>query len=269
MEVGCCCNMIATGTDGIGLEWAETLKNAGCDYLELPLAQIMALDEGKFQRLLAGLEKAGIPCRACNNFFPASVRLTGPNVDPIAVTEYIVEAIKRASKLGAETIVFGSSGAKNVPQGFSHEEAARQLVGLLRTVGFLVHSAGIRIAVEPLNRNESNIINTLSEGLSLVKAVGMPEIMLLIDYYHFAVEGDRLETVRKDADKIIHVHFANPCGRTFPCTDDTGDYESFFTFLRLIRYNRRFSIEAYSKNIKRDVIPALTCIRSLAGQTGI
>lgn len=158
--------MLGDKNDAVGRRYIGTLKEAGYDYMELPLAQIMELSETSFSELAEEAEKTGLFCECCNNFFPASVRLTGETVDPAKVQEYVKRAIDRAVKLGSRVIVFGSSGAKNVPEGFPYDRAFGQIADVLRMIDTYAASAGIHIAIEPLNRQESNIIQNLEEGKS-------------------------------------------------------------------------------------------------------
>lgn len=125
------------------------------------------------------------------------MRLTGETVDPAKVQEYVKRAIDRAVKLGSRVIVFGSSGAKNVPEGFPYDRAFGQIADVLRMIDTYAASAGIHIAIEPLNRQESNIIQNLEEGKKLMTEAGGPSIRLLADYYHFMLEKESLETLKK------------------------------------------------------------------------
>ena len=85
--------MLGDKNDAVGRRYIGTLKDAGYDYMELPLAQIMELSENSFSELAEEAEKTSLPCECCNNFFPASVRLTGETVDPAKVQEYVKRAI--------------------------------------------------------------------------------------------------------------------------------------------------------------------------------
>jgi D-psicose/D-tagatose/L-ribulose 3-epimerase len=87
-----------------------------------------------------------------------------------------------------QVIVFGSSGACQVPEGFSKKEAFEQLVDFGKRAGPEARSRNITIAIEPQRREESNIINTTAEELAWVKAVNHPNIQLMMDYDHFSVE---------------------------------------------------------------------------------
>lgn len=109
--------MLGDSSEPIGRRYMNLLYRAGYDYMELPLAQIMELSEAGFEELLSQIQESGIPCECCNNFFPASVRLTGEEADPPKISEYVKGAMDRAVRLGAKIIVFGSSGAKKCAGG--------------------------------------------------------------------------------------------------------------------------------------------------------
>lgn len=246
MKLGCCLNMLGNSGDPVGRSYIGAAQKAGYDYVELPLAQVMELDRQGFDGLLEQLRESGICCRACNNFFPASVRLTGGDVRPGKVKDYLQRAVERASMLGAEVIVFGSSGAKNVPEGFDRKRAWEQIADTLRWADACILAAGIRIAIEPLNRQESNIILNLTEGEELRRMAKVPSVRLLVDYYHFTMEAEETETLRKRMPEIAHVHFAEPEGRSFP-ERPKEQYERFFQILRAGGYDGLVSVEAYAK----------------------
>jgi sugar phosphate isomerase/epimerase len=76
--------------------------------------------------------------------------------------------------LGVRLIVFGSSGARQVPEGFSKKEAFEQLVDFGKRTGPEARARDITIAIEPQRREESNIINNTAEALAWVEAVTTP-----------------------------------------------------------------------------------------------
>lgn len=162
----------------------------------------------------------------------------------------------RAVRLGAKIIVFGSSGAKNVPEGFDYHRALCQTADALRIIDAFALPAGIRIAIEPLNRRESNIICSLEEGALLMKEADRSSIRLLVDYYHFMMEKESLETLVALTEDIIHVHFAEPAGRSFPTAEQEA-YREFFTVLKEKGYDGRVSIEAYGKEPEKELEKAV------------
>jgi sugar phosphate isomerase/epimerase len=257
--------MVSTLQDGIGAEWVEELKEIGYDYVELPLAQIMDLNDEEFSRLKDKIFSSGLNCELCNNFFPARIKLTGSEVNNTAISEYINEALHRAAQLGVKIIVFGSSGAKNVPQGFPKDRAWTQIVSLLQYINGEVKKYGITIVIEPINRFESNIVNTVAEGLTLAKEVAGENVKLLVDYYHLVMEKEGQEVLLEAGDYLRHIHFAGPTGRVYPNEFDLElyDYKAFLTTLKRVGYDGRISIEAYTKDFVNDAKNSLLLLKKL------
>lgn len=261
MKVGCCVSMVSEQRGGSGSERIPALAAAGYDYVEMPLAQMMELADEEFDLLAENVGRSGIPCEACNNFFPPTIRLTGSDVNIRLVEEYIDKALDRSHRLGAKIIVFGSSGAKNVPAGFDHRKAWEQIVDVLRVIDEQIGERDITVAIEPLCKRESNIVNNAREGWMLATQVDRRHIMLLIDYYHLTVEGEDQSIIAQVSGYLRHLHVANPQGRLFPKPGDDADYRTFFHHLRHAGYDGRVSIEAYTENFLRAAPEALSTIR--------
>jgi sugar phosphate isomerase/epimerase len=260
---GCCGSMISPATDPVGGEIVESLARFGFDYIELSLAHLTALPEGEFDGLQKRLERSGITCEACNNFFPPSVRLTGPEARLSAALEYANGALGRAARLGGRIVVFGSSGAKNVPQGFPVDAAWQQIRELLGHLGSMAARQGITIVIEPLCKQESNLVNNAAEGLRLAREVDHPNIRLLIDYYHLMMEHEDPDILLEAGPMIRHLHFAQVAGRAFPQDPDDG-YVRFFDRLRRIGYAGRCSIEAYTRDFAAEAPRALGLLKTTA-----
>ncbi len=255
--------MVAQQPDGTGIEWLGTLEELGFDYVELSLSHIMNQTEDEFRDFRKILEKSRLGCEACHNFFPGSIRLTGEEVDLEKALEYAGRAIRRVSKLGADVIVFGSAKAKNVPKGFSYTRAWQQIVDLLQRVHKIAERFGITIAIEPVNKKESNIINRVDEALELYRRAKRTSIQVLADYYHMMVEAEDFRIIRNTAGSLRHVHFAHMEGRTYPVSSQQS-YRDFFHELKAANYDARVSIEAYSNNFREDAARALKVLRPLA-----
>ena len=212
------------------------------DYIELSLSTVLdpLQDDPAFASQMAMLESLAMPARACNNFVNSQVKLVGPGADWDEVELYVERAFARAQALGIERIVFGSGGARMVPEGYSRAKAWGQLVRFCNLCADRAYEELI-IAIEPLNRGECNIINTFTEALQLARDVDRPEIRVLADIYHFEVESEPLEDIREGADWLEHVHLADS-GRLYP---GSGSYPLFelFELLHDIGYDERASVE--------------------------
>ena len=260
---GCCGSMIAPVSDPVGLAIVEDLAAFGYDYIELSLRDLALLSEPALVAHTARLRSSGLGCEVCNNFFPPEVCLTGPAADLGAALRYAEHALATAARVGASIVIFGSSGARNVPAGFSHDDAWAQLRSLLVALAPIAGRHGITIAIEHLNRGESNILNSVAEGWRMAQEVAHPHVRLLIDAYHLLVENEPLAILAQVAPAIAHVHVAQGIDRIFPSGHDNA-LTAFFTALRSTGYAQRCSVEAYPRDFATDAPRALATCRTLS-----
>jgi D-psicose/D-tagatose/L-ribulose 3-epimerase len=239
----------------------DSVKAAGFDYLEVRTSEIAALSDADFDQAAAKLRQIGLPTPSANLFIPATIKVTGPAIDKERQMEYVRHALDRVSRLGVTLVVFGSGGARQVPDGFSHDEAFAQLVDFGKRIAPEARAHHITIAIEPLRHQETNIVNNSLEGLAWVKAVNDPNIQLMIDFYHFAVEKEDPSDILKVKDHLRHLHMANPNGRVIPADWNEYDYAPFFAELRKIHYDRLISVEASTKDLAAQGPPAITLLR--------
>ena len=258
------CGCMISPADPLGADIVEQLATLGYDYLELSLRDLAALPETAFTRLVTRLQRAGVPCEACNNFFPAEIRLTGPAADLPAAVAYARLALARAARLGVKVVVFGSSGARNVPAGFPLDAAWAQLRALLVALGPVAEEHGLTIVIEHLNRGESNILNSIAEGWRMAREVAHPRIRVLADAYHVRQENEDPAILAQVTPPLAHVHVAQRAERVFPDGNDAA-LAAFFRQLRAASYTGRVSIEGYTKDFSADAARALRVCRELSG----
>jgi sugar phosphate isomerase/epimerase len=255
--------MISPGRDPIGIQIVETLAALGYDYIELSLRDLVALPAPALDALAERLRRAGLTCEACNNFFPPEVRLTGPAADLSAALRYAGRAFATAARIGVRTIVFGSSGARNLPAGFPLEAGWAQLRTLLRALGPLADARDITLAIEPLNRGEANILHTVAEGARLAQEVAHPRVRLLADSFHVLQENEDPAILPAVGSALAHIHIAETAARGFPTGADAA-LRRFFAELLASGYTGRISIEAVTENFSSDAARALRVGRELA-----
>jgi sugar phosphate isomerase/epimerase len=217
----------------------------GFDYIEPSAADIAGMSEDNFRVYADQVLSSPIRCEAFNSFIrrPELVVL-GNEVPVAALNDYMEACLARCRKLGASIVVWGSAGSRRVPDGFSRERARQQIAEFLGMAGDVARRYEIVIAIEPLRRQESNILNSGAESLEMVRMVKHPNVRMIIDYYHMREENENPRIVETAKNEIVHLHFANPSGRIWP--RDPGedrDYESFFLYLKNAGYRGRISIE--------------------------
>ena len=159
-----------------------------------------------------------------------------------------------------KTLVFGSSGSRNIPDGFPRKEGMDQFISLCKKIAPLAEKYDVTIVLEPLNKGESNIINSVAEGAEIVTSVDHKNFMLLADIFHMLRENEGAENIIKHGDLIRHIHIAENTGREAPGANGE-DFTRYFRALREIDYKGLMSIECNWKDLTLQAQPALTELR--------
>ncbi|GAB4444386.1 MAG: 5-keto-L-gluconate epimerase [Anaerolineae bacterium] len=138
-------------------------------------------------------------------------RLSFTSDDP-AVRRAAIERIKSHIPLAAE---FGASVILGLirgisPQGQSHEQSMDYLVAALQECSAAAAPHGVKYALEPLNRYETDLIHTVADGLALIDRVGADNFGLLLDTFHMNIEEPSMEaSIRACGERIFHFHVAD------------------------------------------------------------
>lgn len=250
-----------------GIDDIDRVRAAGFDYIELRTAEIANLSDADYDRLVERIKSTGFPVPTTYQFILGKMKITGADINKEEEKAYFQKALDRVEKLGVRTVVVGSGTARQYPEGFSKEEAFRQLIDFFKRLGPEARTRKIVIAIEPLRREESNIINSMGEGLQLVEAVNDPNIQLNLDFYHLASEKEDPAIILKAANHIAHVHMANPVGRVFPLKWDEYNYSAFFENLRKIGYDKEVSVEASTKDFPNEAPRSIAFLRNAMAET--
>lgn len=148
-----------------------------------------------------------------------------------------------------------------VGRGPTDEELERSAQGLKEVARF-AREFGVNLALEPLNRYETYLINTSEQGLWMIERIGEPNVGLLLDTYQMNIEEkDFYDAIISAGDRLLHCHV---------CENDRGipgtglvQWDRVFQALREINYQGVLTIESFVSSIPE--IAAATCIwRSLA-----
>jgi sugar phosphate isomerase/epimerase len=220
------------------------IRDAGFDYIELPTGALMsATDEPAFQRIMHEVGQMGLPVEACNVFIPATLKITGPHVERAPLWQYAATALQRMGEIGVRVCVFGSGGARSIPDGFDRAQALDQLAAFLDHVQEVSARHGVRIVIEPLNHTESNVFNSVAESDDFTQDRGLTGIGVLADLYHISVEGESYDGMTAAGERLGHAHVAD-ADRSAPGEGAETDYAGFFRTLKRMRYPGAISIEA-------------------------
>lgn len=242
------------------LEAAAFLRDAGYDYIELTVVSLMPeKSDEECRELLQQVSGSPLPAEAFNVFLPGDLKITGPEVDSERLERYLQSSLKRVADLGGRVVVFGSGGARRVPDGFPRERAWEQLRGFLCKAADCAEEFGVVLAIEPLNSKECNIVNSVSEAVQLSEEVNRQSVKVLADMFHMVEDGEPLENVAIAGRRLAHVHVADT-GRLYPGSG-CNDFRTFFRVLKSIGYDARISIECRWGDFNAEAPKALEFLK--------
>ena len=255
MRFGCC---VSTP------EQIAILAREGYDFCELPASSVQPFEEdAAAEPALLALERAPLRAESFNVLVPARLPLVGPDADQAALRSYLHRAFGRMVRLGGQVAVLGSGGARRIPDGYPRDKALSQLAAAVALAVDEAGVAGITLALEHLNRSETNTVNSVAEAQSFIAQDRLVDrgLRLLVDLHHLEVEHEPLEQVRAGADWIAHVHVADG-GRRQPGAGGY-DYAGFMRVLRECNYDRRISAECQWADLAAQAGPALAYMRRM------
>ena len=225
------------------------IKSMGYDAVEIPVEYPEKIDAKKVK---AALDQHGLEAIVCGAFGP-SRDLT--HDDP-AVHEncfqYITQCMDLCNAWDAKFLagpMYSAVGKARMVSVDQRKIEWERAVSNIHKVSKLAHERSLEIALEPLNRFESDLINTAEDVMRLIKDVNHQSAKVLLDGFHMAIEESDLEkAITTVGDKLIHVQVSEN-HRGTPGTGQTP-WESFKNGLTKIKYKGVVSIESFTPEIK-------------------
>lgn len=184
-------------------------KSLGFDAVELFPPGPDAIDPAELRKLLddSGLSLAAVGTGA--GWVKHRLTLTSPDADTHGrAMAFVEDMIEFAADFGAPVIIGSMQGRAG--DGVSTETALGYLSQALLNLGLYAAKLGVPLLYEPLNRYETNLINTLADGVNLLKGLATTNVKLLADLYHMNIEEANLaDALRATGALVGHVHFAD------------------------------------------------------------
>jgi len=225
------------------------IKSMGYDAVEIPVEYPELIDA---KVVKSALEQNGLSAIVCGAF-GSSRDLT--HEDPLVhenCFQYIIQCLELCNEWEAKFLagpMYSSVGkARMVSQEQRKIEWERAVTNIYK-VSKLAHERGLEIALEPLNRFESDMINTAEDVMRLIRDVNHPAAKVLLDGFHMSIEERNLEeAITLVGDKLIHVQVSE----NYRGTPGTGltPWDSFKRGLSKINYQGVVSIESFTPEIK-------------------
>jgi D-psicose/D-tagatose/L-ribulose 3-epimerase len=237
----------------------DRMKAQGFDFVELLVPEPGELDPGATGQALrdAGL---GVVLAARVNLDPNLA--SGDAAKRQGGVDYLRYATDAAVAMGASIVGGPLTGnplvfAGRPPAPIAEDERlARKdrCVAGLKAAGEHASGAGVTLAVEPLNRFESDVLSTTQQAMELLDAVDHPAVALMLDTFHMHMEEASIpEAIRLAGSRTVHFQ-ANENHRGFPGTGAT-DWVAVFRALHETGYAGPVSLEPFRRNDDRFGVP--------------
>lgn len=269
MTIGCCLpgnpfmpkENAAAGTADILLAGYQMARDVGYDYAEASVGTLMKLTDEEMEYLADRRDAGEFLIQSCNCFLTGNFRAADAACLP-ELTRYVEEAMKRMRRLGAEVAVFGSGKVRMLP-GQDTAAEIRAIESFLKMCGELGTKYDITVVIEPLNKGETNVFNSVSEGASMVRKLNLERIKLLADAFHMYCENESLSALEENGDILHHIHVAEPPDRAWPGKNGGEYLKEFACHLHGAGYEGRVSIECRFNDFVKEIKSAYPLMREL------
>ena len=188
------------------------LKNAGFDYVELSGRNVCAMEKSAFQELKRLLVATGMPCLGLNAYCPPDIRIAGPGFSKDTAREYAKRCLQRAAELNVRVVGVGSPMSRHLPDGYDRSKALGEAEAFFAMTAEVFATEHIYVCVEALGPCYCNFINHISEAQAVVRAVGMDNLKLVLDFYNMEHSGEADIPLEPFIPDIVHAHISDDAG---------------------------------------------------------
>ncbi|MFC1922265.1 sugar phosphate isomerase/epimerase family protein [Chloroflexota bacterium] len=249
----------STKTD---LDLIDKIKGMGFNFIEIAVESPALIE---LNTLKSTLLQEGMKAVMCGVFGP------GRNLSSLEAEErtnaesYLKWMIDAAAEMDTGLVIgpmYSAVGKARLEDPVDREREWQLAVSGLKAMCKHAAERDVRLAFEPLNRFETDMVNVVEQGLKLIADVGKPNLGLHIDTFHMHLEEkDSAAAIRKAGDRVFHVH-ACENDRGVPGTGQVN-WESIFQALSDINYQGIVSIESFTPEVK-SIARAVNIWRTIA-----
>ena len=244
------------------LDLIDKVAKLGFDLIELCVEDPSTIDP---PTILKRLKHAGIGATVCGAFGPdRDMSADDPAVRANALS-YLKRCIDISEELESDIVVgpmYSAVGRTRMADDAERAAQRRLAADGIRQAADHARPKGIRLGLEPLNRFETDLINTLDQGVVLVEEVGRDNVGLLVDTFHMNIEEKSLPEALRRAGKHIFEFHACGSDRGTPGEDHLA-WPEIVQALRDVGFGGPVVIEAFTPKIK-EIARAVSIWRKLA-----
>ena len=244
------------------LDLLRRIRGMGFDLVEICIEDPATIDPVAIRPML---EETGLDVVTCGAFGPErDISSDDPALRQRGM-DYLFRAIDLSHSLGARILsgpMYSAVGKTRLLEPAAREKQRAMAVEGIQRAADHAGKQGVRLAVEPLNRFETDLLNTVDQALEFLSLVDRSEVGLLLDTFHMNIEERSLpDALRRAGDRIFHFH---------ACANDRGTpgrdhlpWPMIVSALRDVGYSGDVVIEAFNPAI-REIARAVALWRPLA-----
>jgi D-psicose/D-tagatose/L-ribulose 3-epimerase len=232
-------------TDSTLADLAPRVRDWGFDLIELPVENLGDWDPVRARALLDDL---GLAATVCLVMAPGRDLVDAEPATVDSTQDYLREVVDVAHAVGATVVggpAYAATGRTWRMTPAARTAAYAELAAALAPVVDHALQAGVRIGIEPLNRYETSLINTVDQALLALDPLPVEGCGLLLDVYHMNIEEqDVAAAIRRAGERIAHVQV---------CANDRGapgadhlDWPAILTALDDVGYAGPLCIESFT-----------------------
>jgi len=224
-------------------------KQWGFDSVEIALEDVADIDVILVRK---ALDENGLKCGSICAAMGPGRDLRGTEEEQRTSIAYIKSVLDVMPALGCPILIgplYSSVGRAEAVEKEQYEIQWNTVVKHLKMLSQYAEELGLQLAIEPLNRFETDFINTCEQGLQMIREVDSEALLLHLDTFHMNIEEkDLTKAILKAGSKLGHLH---ACGsdRGTPGGDHT-DWDGIRSALKKINYNGGISIESFTPDVK-------------------
>jgi len=241
---------------------AQHVAQLGFDVLEVCVEDPALIHADTVREAAQG---AGVGVSVCGAFGPdrdvshddAQMRRRG--------VEYLRTCIDLAAEVGSPHVagpMYSATGKARLLPEDERERQRRWAAEGLREAAEYAGERGVGLAIEPLNRFETDLVNTVDQGLDLCERIGHDNVGLLLDTFHMNIEEKSIpDAIREAGPRLRHFH---------ACENDRGapgsghvEWDAVLGAVREVGFDGQVVIESFTPEIQ-EIARAVSTWRPVA-----
>jgi D-psicose/D-tagatose/L-ribulose 3-epimerase len=261
-----------------GMKWREQCELvAQAGYRGMEIAPFFLVEKGvdeitprKRKAMVAAMKQNRIDCVGLHWLLsppPRGLHFTSAVASVRRRTlDYVRKLIDFCGDLGGQTMVFGSPKGRDTEGKLSVAEARKNLAGGLFRIADHAQQRGLRILLEPLGHDQTDVVNTLSEAMKVIEEIHHPAIETIFDFHNTLDEEEPFhELIERYFTHIYHVHVQEMDGKFLGAGEGAKKYIQAFQSLKDRKYDKWVSVEVFDfspgpKTIAKESMRALKSI---------